>query len=406
VRRERRVRLAGAVAAVALLAAACAGSDGSADGTTPTTSTTTTATAPAAPGDATSTPAAPVEGPGAGGMGAGATEWETVEPDAVGLDGAVLDDLAARAEANESSCLLVVRHGRIAGEWYFGGGAADRAEEVFSATKSFTSILVGIAQDRGLLDLDDPAATQIEAWQGTDAEAVTVRNLLSNDSGRSWSLVQDYTELIGQEDKTGFAIGLGQDHEPGTTWAYNNAAIQTLDRVISEATDQPTAEFGRTALLDPIGMADSHVSTDQHDQALTFMGLKSTCRDLGRFGQLLLRDGAWDGEQVVSADYVEEATTSSQPLNEAYGFLIWLNVRGNLASAVSPVDGSMDEERPEAQLVEGAPEDLFWALGLGGQIVQVDRDTDTVVVRLGSASLAPTFGNADTARVVTDAITD
>lgn len=396
--RHHRHRIAGLAAAVALLAAACSGSDDDAGTPSSTTATTTS--------EATTTTLAPIDGPGAGGMGAGAADWETVDPADVGLDAAVLDDLAATAEANESTCLLVVRHGRIAGEWYFNDGAADQAQEVFSATKTYTAVLVGIAQDDGLLDIEDPAADYIEEWQGTDSEAVTVRNLLSNDSGRSWSLQQDYSQLIGEKDKTDFAIGLGQDHAPGEFWAYNNAAIQTLDRVISDATGTPTGEFGDTELLEPLGMDDSTFTVDDEDQALTFMGLQSTCRDMARFGQLLLHDGAWDQQQIVSAEYLGEATTPSQELNEGYGYLTWLNVTGHLAGAVSPVDASEEAERQEAQLVPDAPEGLFWALGLGGQIIQVDKDTDTVVVRLGSATLNPTFGNADTARVVTEAVTD
>lgn len=397
---RRRSPLVAAATSLALLLAACSGPDDASSAAGPTTTTT-----PAAADGSTTTAAAP-SGPGAGGMGAGADEWETIEPAEAGLDGVVLDDIAADAEANESNCLLVVRHGRIAGEWYFNDTDASSGQEVFSATKSFTSILVGIADDDGALDLDDSASDFIPEWKGTDAEAVTVEHLLSNDSGRAWSLAQDYGELISVKDKTGFGIGLPQEHAPGEVWAYNNAAIQTLDQVVETATGTPTADFGRDRLLAPIGMADSAFTTDGAGNTLTFMGLRSTCRDMARFGQLLLHEGTWNGEQVVSKDFLTAATTSSQELNEAYGYLIWLNRTGTIAGAVSPVDAQMKAEQEDAQLVPGAPEELFWAQGLGGQVIQVDRASDTVVVRLGSASMAPTFGTADTARVVTEALQD
>lgn len=395
-RRRRSVAVAVATS-LALVLAACSGSDDA-----PSDGGSTTAAA----GASTTTTVAASTGPGAGGMGAGADEWATVTPDEAGLDGDVLDDIAADAEANESNCLLVARHGRIAGEWYFNDTDETSGQEVFSATKSFTSILVGIAADDGDLDLADSASTFIPEWKGTDAEAVTVRHLLSNDSGRSWSLAQDYGELVTVQDKTQFGIDLPQERAPGEVWAYNNAAIQTLDQVIEDATGTPMADFGQERLLDPIGMADSAFTTDGAGNTLAFMGLRSTCRDMARFGQLLLQDGTWNGEQIVSKDFLDEATTSSQELNEAYGYLIWLNRKGTIAGAVSPVDAQMKAGQEDAQIVPGAPEDLFWAQGLGGQVIQVDRATDTVVVRLGSASVAPTFGSADTARVVTEAIQD
>ena len=69
---------------------------------------------------------------------------------------------------------------------------------------------------------------------------MTVRNLLSNDSGRFWSPESDYQELLQARDRTSYAVGLDQASPPGTVWAYNNAAIQTLDRVIRNATGTAT----------------------------------------------------------------------------------------------------------------------------------------------------------------------
>ena len=339
-------------------------------------------------------------------MGAGATEWETVDPTEAGFDTAELDRLAQEADDQDSHCLLVVRDGRIAGEWYFRGKGEHDAQEVFSATKSFTSLLVGIAQDDGVLDIDEPATKQIPEWKGTESEAVTIRNLLSNDSGRSWSLVQDYVELIQAPDKTRFGIELTQEHPPGEVWAYNNSAIQTLEQVVSGATGTPTPEFAEERVLGPLGMDDSKLVADGGGNGLAFMGLNSTCRDMARFGQLLLQDGEWDGEQIVSKAYLEEATESSQDLNVAYGFLIWLNRKGPIAGAVSPTSGQAEEGKVDGQMVPGAPEHLFWALGLGGQVVQVDQETDTVVVRLGTPELNPRYGPDDAAQVVTAALTD
>ena len=75
---------------------------------------------------------------------------------------------------------------------------------------------------------------------------MTVRNLLSNDSGRFWSPETDYQGLLQAPDRTAYAVGLEQAARPGTVWAYNNAAIQTLDRVVSNATGTATDVMRRS----------------------------------------------------------------------------------------------------------------------------------------------------------------
>lgn len=396
---ESHTRTAAALLVGLLLLAttvACS-SDDDAGGTTtaPARATTTTTGGPDA--------GTVEEGTGPAGPDA---EWEAVEPTEVGLDPEVLDEIAAEAEADGSNCLMVIRHGRVAGEWYWNGTDEHSDQEVFSATKSYASVLVGIAQDEGALDIDDSASNWIPEWKGTDAEAVTVRNLLSNDSGRYWSMGSDYTTLVRSPDKTAYAVGLEQTDPPGTTWAYNNSAIQTLDQVVEGSTGTPFAEFGQEKLLDPLGMADSRFKSDGTGNGLAFMGLNSTCPDMARFGQMVLQDGRWGDEQIVSSEYLDDATgAASQDLNGAYGFLFWLNRTGVLAGPASPTHVDTVDERPTGQMVPGAPEDLVWALGLGSQIIQIHEPTDTVVVRLGPMAFNSPYSQAKTARVVTEAVT-
>jgi CubicO group peptidase (beta-lactamase class C family) len=95
------------------------------------------------------------------------SDWAEVSAGAAGLDRAALDEMAAAAERAGSQCLVVTKDGELVGEWYWDGFGPGTEREVFSVTKSITSTLVGIAQDRGLLDIDDRASDYIEAWQGT-----------------------------------------------------------------------------------------------------------------------------------------------------------------------------------------------------------------------------------------------
>jgi CubicO group peptidase (beta-lactamase class C family) len=309
--------------------------------------------------------------------------WGTTPPRAAGLDPARLEEIAADARRDGTTCMLVVRDGRIAAEWYWGDGAEDVRLPAFSITKSVTSTLVGMAQADGDLDVDDPASLFIDEWRGTRSEKVTVRNLLSNDSGRFWTFRSDYKKLPFSTDRTGYAIGLGQAARPGAVWRYNNAAIQTLERVLTVATGTDAGSYAADRLLGPLGMADSRMTRDEAGSVATAFGLETTCRDLARFGLLFAQQGTWQGEQLVPRAWVRSATSrASQDLNPRYGLLWWVNASGTLTPGVA--------------------RSAYAAIGFGGQVLLVDPSTDTIVVRLGTPG--PDYTVVDAARVVTEAL--
>lgn len=341
--------------------------------------------------------------------------WPTTDPAAAGFDPVALQAIAADAEAAGSNCMAVVRDGALVASWYWNGTDVHTTQDVFSATKSVTSALVGIAEADGGLDRHEAASRLVPQWAGGPSDGVTVEQLLSNDSGRYWSAASDYLEMTRAPNRTTYAVGLSQEHAPGEVWVYNNAAIQTLDAVLVGATGEPTADLAEQRLLGPVGMSDSSMTRDAGGATATYFGLQSTCEDMARFGQLYLQQGAWGDRQVVPAEWVQASVgRPSQPINSAYGYLWWLNRPGSVVSdPLAQRSAAEAAAAPSSQLVPGAPEDMYWAIGLGGQIVQVDPGSGTVVVRLGPARRdgtrdgpgnAGAYGPADTARVVTEAL--
>ncbi|SDD85659.1 serine hydrolase domain-containing protein [Actinokineospora iranica] len=332
-------------------------------------------------------------------------EWQRADAAAEGFDPAKLAEIAAAAQADGSNCLVVIRHGRLVGEWYWNGANAGSAQEVFSVTKSVTSTLVGIAQSRRKLDIDDKAAKYIPAWAGTPAAQVTVKNLLSNNSGRHWDMATDYGALPTAADRTALGASLPQDHRPGDVWTYNNAAIQTLDDVLSKSTGVEPADYAEKNLLAPIGMRDTHLTKDPSGNTNMFFGMQSTCEDLARFGHLFLNDGRWNHRQIVPRHWVGQATGKpSQPITSSYGYLWWLNHLGAVADPLVPMTREDSANAPRERMVPNAPADMYWAIGFGGQTVQVDPGSDTVVVRLGPPSLTNKNWPETSARVVTEAL--
>jgi CubicO group peptidase (beta-lactamase class C family) len=129
---------------------------------------------------------------------------------------------------------------------------------------------------------------------------------------------------------------------------------------------------------------------------------------MARFGVLMLDRGLWGGKRIVSRSWVEQATgMSSSKLNAGYGYLWWLNHKGVIEDVLAATSLQQARHATRGRLVPGAPDGMYWALGLGNQIIQIDPGTKTVVVRLGTADpipLPPTFGPAEASRVVTEAV--
>lgn len=328
--------------------------------------------------------------------------WPTTTPAGAGFHPQRLATLAKEAKRADSTCLAVVRDGKLVRDWNFGTPRTE-ARHVFSVAKSVASALVGIAARDGDLAVDDPVSDYVTSWQGTDSSDVTIRDLLSNTSGRFWSEQSDYEDLTYAPNRTQFAVDLPQQHPRGTVWAYNNAAIQVLDRVIRRATGTVTDRFAAERLFEPLGMKHTFLNRDQSGRSTNvYFGLFTTCLDLARFGQLYLREGVAGGQRILSRAWVRESTgRSSSELNAAYGHLWWVNQEGVLRGTLDPVDehGQPLETRT-GRLVPDAAPSLFSAIGLGGQIAMVDPGSRTVVVRLGPWS-GVDYGLGEAARVVT-----
>ncbi|MDR7253918.1 CubicO group peptidase (beta-lactamase class C family) [Nocardioides sp. BE266] len=334
--------------------------------------------------------------------------WPVRTPSSLGLRGSVLEAGAKEAKRLDSTCFAVLRNGKLAYEknWRL---ERDVPREVFSITKSITSTLVGIAIRDGDLRLDDRVSTYVPQWRGTPSETVTVRNLLSNDSGRFWSMKSDYADLLAAKSRTMYAIGLTQQYAPGSAWAYNNAAIQVLEPVLEKATGMRVAKFARTRLFKPLGMTHSELITDRSDNAaMVFYGLRTTCLDLARFGTLYLDRGKVDGTRLLDTSYVKRAVGRSSTVhNAAYGYLFWLNRPGRIRGATDAVDAQGQPLKPvTGQLAPYAPKNVFAALGFGGQVLLVDPSTRTMVIRLGLPAQAgeEAYGFGTAATVLTRAL--
>jgi len=278
--------------------------------------------------------------------------------------------------------VVVVQGGRILAERY--GGALEHwdreAEAVddetpllsWSMAKSVLHAAVGVLVGDGVLRLDEPAP--VPAWSGADdpRRAITLDQLLQMRDGLEWN--EDYVdagtshviEMIfgsGEHDVAGYAEARPLAHEPGTVFNYSSGTSNIVSAIVGRAVGrgEATRMFLLDRLLRPIGMRSAD---PRLDGAGTFVGssyLYATARDWARFGTLYLRDGVWDGRQLVPEGWVDH---------------------GRLVRSVDPGDGRLhgahwwiDHPDPDRG--------TFMASGYEGQMVAVCPALDAVVVRLG-----------------------
>ena len=314
-------------------------------------------------------------------------DWAVADPADFGLDPAKLEAAAGYAEANDSSCLVVVRDGRIVFERYFMGTDASTPVKSWSVAKSYASALMGIAIGRGELgSIEDSIADYLPQFVGTDHAAVTLRHMLSMTTGMYAGLIKDMADMFYAPDMTAMAVAVPVSSEPGTQWRYSNVAVQLLEPSLHVASGVQADVYAEEHLWSPIGMSASWM-TDEAGNPSMYMNVMASCRDHARFGHLYLNNGCWDGVQVVPEAWVAESTSPSQELNLGYGYWWWLS---GGTPTLDLIDSSV---LPSATLHAWGPDDSYCADGLGSQTIEVMPSKNMVVVRMGRSPMEDIDGN-------------
>jgi len=244
--------------------------------------------------------------------------------------------------------LLIVKDGALRLERYQYERTPQQRFISFSMAKSITSLLVGMALERGLIrSLDDTAQTYAPELQGSAYGAATLRHLLLMGSGVRWT--EDYGGRDDVADLWGalFRVHRGgdptavltarrpQDAPPGSRFKYSSGETQVLCHVLHGATRRSVAEITQEWLWKPLG-AEADASWLVGWQGIEYCagGFNATARDYARLGMLLANEGARGGQAVVPRDYLRQATDNALVpagfrVNEAgpgfgYGYQFWL----------------------------------------------------------------------------------
>jgi CubicO group peptidase (beta-lactamase class C family) len=229
---------------------------------------------------------------------------------------------------------ILRRHGRILAQGWWDPYRPEYPHMLYSLSKSFTSTAIGIAQDEGLLSINDPVISffpgKVPAEPSTNLQAMRIRDLLRMNTGHQ----QDATGRMtsGGPSWVETFLALEVEHKPGTHFVYNSAATYMLSAIIQEVSGMTLLEYLTPRLFEPLGIENPTWEESPEGINLGGWGLSITTEDISRFGQMLLQKGEWEGKQIVSEAWVKEATSlqtcnGSNPdsdWEQGYGYQFWM----------------------------------------------------------------------------------
>ena len=283
--------------------------------------------------------------------------------------------MAQRKKKRWTCAGVILKDGYIVAEW----GNLERVDMTFSVTKSYLSTVAGLAVDQGLIQSTQDRVDQY-VWDGTfngvHNSKITWHQLLNQSSAWSGELfgIKDWADrppLDGGIDDWKFAT----PNVPGTVMEYNDVRVNVLAYSLLQVWRKPLPQVIKEQVMDPIGASttwrwfgykDAWVTVDgQQMKSVTGGGHSGggifiNTYDHARFGLLFLNQGQWEGEQIVSKEWVEAVQVSSEA-NSSYGYMWWLNKGGRKWKGIED-------------------ESIYYAAGFGGNFIVVDKTNNMVIV--------------------------
>jgi len=300
--------------------------------------------------------------------------WETKPMNELGWNEDQVQPLLNFLEEKHTKGFIILVNGRLVMEHYFNGHNANLPWYWASAGKTLTTATIGIAQEEGLLNINNKVSDYLGT--GWTSAPLAKENLITNK--HLLSMTSGLDDAVGDGNDP---IDLIYKADAGTRWAYHNV-FEKLQDVIAEATNQSFDSYFTSKLKNKIGMTGGWFESDE------FNVYWSTTRSAARFGLLSLNKGKWNTEVIVPEEYMTEATSTSQSLNNAYGYLWWLNGKANYRLPQTQLQFS-------GSLIPSAPNDMFCALGKNDQKIYVIPSKKMVVVRLGEVADGENFALSD-----------
>ena len=286
--------------------------------------------------------------------------WETASLSSVGMNiprlEALLENLNNNSY-NEVHSVVVVKNDKLVFEAYYPGHDfgysslnylgtyiefdRDTRHNTHSATKSFTSALVGIAIDKGYIaSADDKIFTYLPDYTSlmdAQKEKITIKNMLTMSSGLKWNewdvsvseSEHDIVQFNQSYDPVYYLLSKPIVTEPGTAYYYNGGGVDLLGEIVRKASGLSVKTFSYNNLFSKLGITNYNWQTLYPSGITCCHGdVYITPRDMAKIGYLYLKKGIWNGERIISEEWINKSIQNqiTPPVNWAYGYgyLWWL----------------------------------------------------------------------------------
>lgn len=253
-----------------------------------------------------------------------------LNPEEQNINAILLSELNSEINNNkygEVHSLLIVRNGHLVFEKYHNNYYRDRFHSLFSVTKTFTSALIGIAIDQGKINSVDeymldffPEYTNI-LNNDTLKKVVTLKHLLTMTAGFG-----NEDSLKESNNYIEYMLNRPMSFAPGKVWYYSNGSSTLLSGIIQNRTGESAENFANTYLFTPLGIKHWYWAKGPNDLTATAGGLQLRPLDMALFGQLYLQNGVWNGNQIVSKEWIDESVKVHVEYSKddrSYGYQLW-----------------------------------------------------------------------------------
>lgn len=263
-------------------------------------------------------------------------EW-SVDPRGTQLK--IADETLAKFEAFEPVAFLIIKDKKIIFEKYWEDYGPESLSNSFSMAKSIVGLLIGAAIDDGYIkSLEQPVSDYIPEFKTEKNKDLKIKDVLTMSSGLNWdesygSLFSTTTEAYYGKNINELIYGLEVIEEPGVIFKYLSGNTQVLAMVVEAATGKRIAEYTSEKFWIPMQAVNEALwcLDDQDGMEKAYCCFNSNARDFARWGQLILNNGTWNGDTLISPEYVEAATRPANLIDETgneinyYGYQWWVH---------------------------------------------------------------------------------
>jgi len=235
-------------------------------------------------------------------------------PEAQGVASSGILDFVQAVETNKLNLhsLMVVRHGNVVAEGWWGPYDPDLKHTLYSLSKSFTSTAIGMAVAEGKLKVEDKVVSffpkDAPATVSANLAAMRVKDLLTMSTGHD----TDSTPSLRNSPETNWVksfLALPVEHEPGTFFVYNSGATYMLSAIVQKITGQTVLAYLTPRLFKPLNIEGADWEVDPNGINTGGWGLRLKTEDIAKFGQLYLQKGVWNGKKLIAEEWIKDATS-------------------------------------------------------------------------------------------------